>query len=216
MLRGEVRIELEPVYGFVIDDEFPLETNAAYRRALEQAALFFSGQIYGWSFHYEIGERARNLHEIFEMTPLGEIQWGDPRLFVTHAYFQNPDRRLTFHQLADVLTVWVDYRPSDDQRRRLNMWRMGNVRNAQAIGFAPPGGPADADGWFAIRHAALEDAARAAVRGILQGRERNRPREATGFISLQGFPHFFMDAGRVAAQARFRVEITEIIPFAVH
>jgi hypothetical protein len=35
VLRGEVRIELEPIYGFFVDEKYPLDTEPAYRRALE-------------------------------------------------------------------------------------------------------------------------------------------------------------------------------------
>jgi hypothetical protein len=51
---------------------------------------------------------------------------------------------------------------------------------------------------------------------MLQGSERNRPKEARGYISLQGFPLFSMVAGRWACTARFYVEIIEIVPFAAY
>jgi len=205
VLRGQVKIELEPIFGFFVDEKYPLDTESAYRRALEEAAMFFSAQIYGWSFYYDVGERARGIAEEFELTPLGEIRWGDPGLFVTHARFENR-----------VLSAWMDYRPTDSQRRRLEMWRMGNIRSAQAIGYGPLGGPVEITDWLSIKRKALEDSARAAVRAMLQGSERNRPKEASGFICLDTFPIFFMDAGRWAAQARFRVEVKEIIPFAAY
>ena len=216
VLRGELRVELEPVFGAYIDEEYPLDTETAYRRALQEAALFFSAQIYGWSFHYDVGERARGIQEEFELVPLGEIPWGDPNLSVTHAHFENRDFRFTSHMLSDVLSVWMDYRLSDPQRRRVEMWKKGTIRTAQAIGYGPLGYPEENSGWLAIKKATLEDSARAAVRAMLQGSEKNRPKEVTGFISLQTFPAFFMDSGRWAAQARFRVEIAEIIPFAAY
>ena len=216
VLRGAVKIELMPIYGAYMDEEYPLEKDTAYRRALQEAALFFSAQIYGWSFHYDIGERARGIEEVFELTTLGEIPWGDPALKVTNAHFENRDFRFTSHQMADVLTVWLDYRPTPPQTRRLEMWRKGNIRTAQAIGYGPLGGPADNSGWLEIKKHTLEDTARAAVRAMLQGSERNRPKQASGFISLQTFPSYWMDAGRWAAQARFRVEVTEIIPFSAY
>jgi hypothetical protein len=70
--------------------------------------------------------------------------------------------------------------------------------------------------WATIKQAALEDAAREAIRAMLRAGERNRPKEATGFISLAAFPSFHMDAGQWAAVGRFRVNITEIIPFAAY
>ena len=205
VLRGELRVEMEPIYGGYIDEEYPLDRDGAYRRALEEAALFFSAQIYGWSFHYDVGERARGIAEEFELTPLGEVLWGDPRLFVTHARFENR-----------ILSVWIDYRPSDYQRRRLEMWKMGNVRAVQAIGYGPLGGPVEISDWLKIKKAALEDSARAAVRAMLQGSERNRPKQAKGLISLESFPRYSIDAGRWVAQARFKIEIKEIIPFSVY
>ena len=214
VLRGEIRIELEPIYGgFYIEDPYPLPTEEAYRRALELAAYFFSAQIYGWSFYYDIGERARGIEEEFTLTPLGQVHWGDPRLRVTHAHFQNY-----------IFSIWVDYRPGETQAMRLNMWRTGTIRTAQATGYSPLGAAAGFSlydegtpmNWLAIRIDALEDAARAAVRAMLQGMERNRPKEAAGFISLQNFPGFYVDSGRWAVNARFRVDITDIVPFAAH
>ena len=215
VLRGEVMVEMEPItYRAVIERQGPLEDERAYRQflnetayrlALERAAMLFSAQIYGWSFYYDIGERARGIAEEFELTPLGEIPWGDPRLVVTHASFHN-----------HVLSMWADYRPSEAQSRRLEMWRMGRIRTVQAIGRGPLSNPMDFLETTAIQRAALEDSARAAVRALLQAEERNRPKEARGYISLQIFPTFWMDAGQWTTQARFRVEITEIVPFAVH
>jgi hypothetical protein len=206
VLRGEVKIELEPIYGTYLEEQYDaLEAEIGYRRALELASYFFAAQIYGWSFYYDIGERARGIAEEMELTPLGEIRWGDPGLFVTDTNAK--DR---------VLSVWMDYRPTDAQQRRLQMWKMGNVRTAQAIGYTPLDGPATTENWLTLREKALEDAARAAIRAMLQGSERNRPKEATGFISLEAFPYFWISSGRWAVQARFKVEIKEIIPFAAY
>jgi hypothetical protein len=205
VLRGEVWVELEPVYGAYIEDEYPLLPDTARRRALEEAALFFAAMIYGWSFDYDIGERARGIAETFDLEPLGSIPWGDPGLRVTHAGVK--DMRLS---------VWADYRPREHQLRRINVWKTGNIRSAQAIGFGPLGGPVEVSGWFSIKKTAMEDAARAAIRAMLRGSERNRPKEAKGFISLAAFPRYFMDSGRWACSARFRVDIREIVPFAAY
>ena len=103
------------------------------------------------------------------------------------------------------------------------MWRMGNIRTAQAVGYAQMHGPGangtlilDDTDWLMVKMSALEDSARAAVRAMLQASERNRPKEARGFISLQSFPYFWLSGGRWAVNARFRVEIIEIIPFSAH
>ena len=206
VLRGEVWVDIEPIYGYRVDAEYPLSGDAAARRALQEAALYFSGMIYGWSFHYDIGERARGIAEDFHIfEPMGEIRWGDPRLSVTEVESRGTQLR-----------IWADYELSDMQQRRMQMWRMGMTRNAQAVGYCPVYGPSPDSGWLDIRNAALQDAARAAVRQMLRGSERNRPKEATGFISLASFPRFFIQSGRWVASARFRIQITEIIPFAAY
>jgi len=205
-IRGEVWVELEPIYGDRADSEYPLSQETAAKRALQEAALFYSAMIYGWSFHYDIGEKARGIAEDFDIfEPMGEIRWGDPRLTVTDVENRNM-----------ALRIWTDYRLSETQQRRMYTWRTGMIRNAQATGYCPIQGPSPDSGWLDIRNAVLKDAARAAVREILRSSERNRPKEATGFISLASFPRYYVDSGQWTASVRFRVQISEIIPFAAY
>jgi len=197
-------VEFEPIYAGHVDKEYPLDVTAAGKRSLETAALLFSAMIYGWSFNYDIGERARRIDEKLDLNILGEIKFGAPGLRVTDTEIR--DRRLW---------VWIDYHLNDSEQRRLQVWRSGAVRNAQAVGYAPSHFDEDPT-WLGIRKIAMEDAARAAIRAMLRGSERNRPKEAAGFISLAAFPRFFMESGRLAVSARFRVQITDIIPFAAY
>lgn len=111
--------------------------------------------------------------------------------------------------------MWTDYHLSDAQQRRMQVWRTGMIRNAQGVGYGQSS-MEDYPGWLAVKKTALEDAARAALRASLKGSERNRPKEVTGFISLASFPRYFIESGRWAVSARFRVQIVEIIPFAVY
>jgi hypothetical protein len=205
VIRGEVWIELEPVYGGRVDTEYPLSVEAAGRRALEEAALFYSAMIYGWSFHYEVGEKARRIDESFELEPVASIPFGDPGLQVTATEYRDMRLRL-----------WTDYRLTGAQQRRMHVWRTGTIRSAQAVGYSPLGGPSENADWLLIRKSVLEAAARNALRTMLRGSERNRPKEISGFISLASFPRYFIDKGQWAASARFRLQINEIIPFAAY
>jgi hypothetical protein len=205
VLRGEVQVDLEPVYARYMDVAYPLDAAAARRRALEEAALFYSAMIYGWSFQYDIGERARGIPENFELSPLGEVPFGDPGLYATDASVR-----------GNQFFLWTDYRPTEAQKRRLGAWRTGTIRQAQAYGKGPLGGPVEGADWIVIKQTVLEDAARAAVRAILRGNERNRPREARGFIALAAFPVYWIDGGQWMASASFRVEISEITPFGAY
>ncbi|MCL2806315.1 MAG: hypothetical protein FWD26_10290 [Treponema sp.] len=204
VIRGEVYVDLEPIYAGHVDSEYPLDISAASRRALEEAAMFFSAMIYGWSFHYDVGERARRIDEILELTPVSRIEFGDPALKVTDTEIR--DMRLR---------VWADYHLNDALQRRMQVWRSGTIRNAQGIGYSPSHVD-EYPGWLALKKIALDDAARSALRAMLRGSERNRPKEVTGFISLASFPRYYIESGRWAVSARFRVQIMEIIPFAAY
>jgi hypothetical protein len=209
VLRGELQIDMEPIYGGFIDPEYPLQTETLRRRALEEAAALYSAMIYGWSFQYEVGERARGIEEDFRLSPLGLIPWGDAGLHATDGEIRDQK-----------FCLWTDYRLDENQARRVALWRAGRTRSVQALGRGPAGTPAAPEAgsrlWLDYRREGLEDAARAAVQAVLRGDERNRPKEARGFIALAAFPVYGVDSGRWMVSARFRVDITEIIPFAAY
>jgi hypothetical protein len=204
VIRGQVSVDLENIYAGHVEEEYPLSITTAGNRALEESALFFSAMIYGWSFSYEVGERARRIDEKLELTPQGSIKFGDPALIVTESEVKDMQ-----------LIIWADYHLNDAAQKRLQVWRTGMIRNAQAIGYAPHS-LKEYPGWIAVKQLALEDSARAALRAALRGSERNRPKHVNGFISLSSFPRYYIDSGRWTVFARFRVQITEIIPFAAY
>jgi hypothetical protein len=204
-LRGEVWVELEPIHGLTDNDQYPLDIQTASRRALEEAALYYSAMIYGWTFHYDVGERARRISEEFSLAPVSAILFGDPGLQVTSVDVQDMQVRL-----------WTDYHLSADQQRRMQVWRQGTTLSMQGVGYCPLDSTAENSDWMTIKMTALEDAGRAALRAALRASERNRPKEVTGYIRLASFPRFFFSSGRMAASARFKVEISEIIPFAAY
>jgi hypothetical protein len=205
VIHGETSMELEPIYGAHIDKDYPLDVTTAARIALEEAAMFYSAMIYGWSFHYDVGERARRIEEHIELTELATIQFGDPGLRVRESELKDMRVRLL-----------TDYYLTDEQKRQMRVWRTGSTKNAQAIGYGPPGSIEEYPGWLALKKTALDDAARAALRSLLRGSERNRPKEVTGYISLASFPRYFIDDGIWAVSARFKVQITEIVPYSVY
>ncbi|MCL2265096.1 MAG: hypothetical protein FWC22_03540 [Treponema sp.] len=204
VIRGEVYVDLEPIYTGHVDAEYPLDISAASRRALDESSLFFSAMVFGWSFNYVPGEKARQIAENIDLEQLGAIQYSDPDLRVTDTLLKNTQ-----------LHVWADYHLNDFHQRRMQVWRTGTIRNAQGTGFSPIN-LEEYPGWIELKKMALDDAARAALRAMLRGSEKNRPKEVTGFISLASFPRYYIEAGRWAVSARFRVQVTEIIPFAAY
>ena len=209
VLRLHVIVETENIYGGYVDAEYPLTVETARRRALEEAAYLFSGMIYGWAFHYNIGEKARAIEEKLELDPVGSILFGDARLTVTEA-----------RREGSRFSVWADYRLNAVQERRTALWRAGTVRSAQGIGQTAmrdsPFGDDAAQEWLVIKKSVIEDAARNVIRAMLRGEERNRPKAADGYIALDGTPRFFLDGGIWKVAARFRVEVREIIGYSVY
>jgi hypothetical protein len=205
ILRGEVQVEMETLNAFYHEDNTPPDIQTVRRRALEESAIYFSAMIYGWSFSYDIGERARGIEERFELKPLGAIPFGDPSLIPGEAEL----RGIYFH-------LWSDYRLNDSQKRRMAAWKSGTVRTIQGLGGSALGPPKEDDDWFTLKKTALEDAARSAIRAALRGNERNRPKQAHGFIGLAQFPLYGLIGGGLSVSARFLLELTEIVPFAAY
>ena len=195
VLRGQVKIELEQIRGFSTENIRPLSPAEAKQTGLEDAARYFGAMIYGWSFRYDVGEKARKIEETLELTPMGTVNNDDPRIILTDIQMNGP-----------VMYLWVDYRPEQTQLYRLEKWKAGSVRTAQGYGDSP----------LENKYAALEDAARATIRSILRGNERNRPKEVTGFISLAAFPMYWLNKGHWTAFGRFNVDIREVTPFAAY
>ena len=75
--------ELEPMVQEY--EDYPLSTEEAQRRALEEAREILSGMVYGYRFRYTPGDRVRSIEEEFLLTPVAEIRWGDPNMRVADA-----------------------------------------------------------------------------------------------------------------------------------
>jgi hypothetical protein len=201
-LRGEVSIELEAPYLLPLGISSPVDRATAGLWALEESAAAFSGMIYGWTFEYEPGERARELRERVLLTPLGRVESADPRLKITEAAVR-----------GDLYELWADYELSGDQQYRLRAWNSVESRETAGRGYAPLAGKEGTRERTEIKRAAFEEAVKKALRAQLRGEERNRPRLVRGYIALARFPVYRIFHGNWAADARFRVRVTEIVPF---
>lgn len=196
VLRGRFRVELEPVAAYKAGDPYPVPDDTARVYALEEAARVFSGMIYGWSFDYEIGDRARGVAEAFSLSPLGSIPYGDPRLSPTEVELE-----------GSLFFLWAEYRMGELQIRSYAVLREGEAKGAQGTGSAPIS--AGKDGHAA----ALDDAARLAVRSLLVFSERSKPKEARGTVVLTEVPRIWVEQGRFQCAARFRVVVKEVVPY---
>jgi hypothetical protein len=204
-LRGGVCVELEPVYAQFLGAPYPLDSAAAKLWAMEDAAFAFSGMIYGWSFSYEPGERARGLQEDLELRALGKVMPEDTKLEITDTNIKN-----------GLFYLYADYSLDEAQKNRAARWKSAAAFTAQSAGYGPLHGDEGIVSREQIKESALKDAMKKAIRKKLRVTERNRPSAASGFIALSKFPVYRMQDGLWAASAEFRIEITDIIPFAVY
>jgi hypothetical protein len=204
-LRGGVCVELEPVYAQFLGAPYPLDSAAANIWAIEDAAFAFSGMIYGWSFVYEPGEKARGLQEYLELTALGKVLPEDTKLEITDANIKD-----------GLFYLYANYPLDEAQKNRIVRWKSAEVFTTQSIGYGPLQGYEGVVSREQIKEGALKDAMNKAIRKKLRLTERNRPRTASGFIALSKFPVYRMQNGLWAASAEFRIEIKDIIPFAAY
>jgi hypothetical protein len=161
--------------------------------------------IYGWSFEYEPGEKARRLSEHITLVPQGTVDTREHALKTD--LVQKTDTRIT---------VWTDYHLSELQNRRSQSWKAAGSIETQASGTGALDLSPIAAKDIMTRDGALEDAARRAIRARLRALERNRPRRARGTLALAAFPQYSIHDGALTVQARFRLKITEIEPYAVY
>ncbi|GMO47994.1 MAG: hypothetical protein Ta2B_30100 [Termitinemataceae bacterium] len=199
VLRGEICVELEPVYAIDLGVSSPIDNSTAVRWALEDAQSAFSGMIYGWSFEYTPPNKARQIEESLDLTGLGLVQFGDEKMLVSDVRKEN-----------DLFFVWVDYQLNDMQKKRLTAWNSHAAFNANSQGYGALMGEAGITDRRDIKKGALEDAVKKAILAKLRLLYKNRPLRASGYISLSKFPIFRLKSGRWSCVASFRIEITGI------
>jgi hypothetical protein len=196
-LRGMVMVNSEPVWETLADEagsaqrgKYPLSRRDTRLAALAAAIGYFSGMIYGWEYEYAVGEKARNVEDGFEWTLLGELPFADVRMTPADSV-----------QEGTIYRLWSDYDLDTAQTARRGAWMGGQLRSMHARGRA---------GLDEEQHDALRDAAKQAVRSLVRGIERERPRTIRGRIALAKFPFITIADGEWTASAQFFVEIREI------
>ena len=205
VLRGEARVDIEPAYMAWLGQSLPVDDQTLYDWALEETALSFSAMVYGWHFAYEPGDKARGLVENLDLLTQGSIPPTDPRLSVDSARRDGPD-----------FSMWSDYKLNTLQNRRVTSWNASGSVEVQAEGWGALTGSAGTTERVKFKAAALEDAARAAIRARLRATELNRPRRAKGKIALASFPIYRIENGLWTVKARFRLIIDEVEQYALY
>jgi hypothetical protein len=192
-------MELEPLVR-IEPEEYPIPVETAAKRLLEEGRVLISGMIYGWTFTYYPGDKARRVEESFTLAPVAQVPWGSARLRVTETEVK--DRRLW----ARIL-----YSMDGDEARRRSAWDSNTAALSTGRGTA-----AVQLGGSKGRTAALEAAIKDAIRLSLDTRYPNKPRQVTGDVALWDDPVTLQRAGVYAVTAKVKVRVREIVPYRIY
>jgi hypothetical protein len=195
-LELEVWCELEPMIQE--SDDYPLSARAAQERVLEEARALLSAMIYGVRFAYTPADAQRRQAEQFQLIPVAELAWGDPRLRVAEAEVR--DARLY---------AKVRYDLQDFQAARRRAWQSNAIPTAAGAGRASlftSSAPAG-------KRRSLEEAFKEAIRNHLRPVLFNKPREVRGELLLWQPPQVIVDAGDYLSRADVKLRVQEIRPY---
>jgi hypothetical protein len=185
--------ELEPMMQE--NEDYPLSTEKAQHRALEEARAILSGMIYGYRFRYTPGDAVRKIEEEFSLIPVAEILWADPNMRVADAYIED-----------SLLFVRVTYQPEDFQVARRRAWSSNSLEASSGVGsysvFTAPSPEA--------KRRALHDALKNAVREALRPVHFNKPREVSGEILIWNEPHTVIQSGAYTTRTDVKLRVKEI------
>jgi hypothetical protein len=195
LLEVPVWTEIEPLVG-AVEDRPPEQ--AIPVDLLEQARLILGGMIYGYSFVYTPSDRGRKVADRFDLIPLGEIPWGDPRLSV--AWVTQKQGRL-YAQMA------YDMAEFQDARRRA--WSTSSLPAASGRGEEQLASPH-------ARQAALKAAIEEAIRDYARGRVDNKPRELRGDVVIWEPHTTMMGRGTYLTTVKVKLRITDTLPYRLY
>ncbi|WP_028972591.1 hypothetical protein [Spirochaeta cellobiosiphila] len=176
--------------------EEPPVDEEVFRRILEEARYIFSGMIYGYHFTYTPSDKNRQIKEYYEIEPIKQIPWGDKRLKIRSS--RRVDRNLY---------ITVEYYLNQAQIINRQHWNSANIPTAGGFGSANY-----FLGWES-RFKSIDNGIKEAIRNYLRPREFNKPREITGEALLIDVPSFTVESGKIHANVRVHLNITEIVPY---
>ncbi len=189
--------ELEPMV--FQEDEYPVSADTAAKRMLEEARVFFSAMIYGYKFSYTPYDRGRGVAESFELSPLAEIRWGDPKL-----------RILEVEKRGNRMYGRVSYHMADYQQARRTSW------GSNSIPFASGRGEATLLKGTEGKLLSFKESVKQAVREYARKRVFNKPKAIRGEALLWSEPSVSIDSGAYFTTVRIKLFIKELIPYTIY
>ncbi|NOY07983.1 MAG: hypothetical protein GXP33_03975 [Spirochaetes bacterium] len=188
--------ELEPMVS--LEGEYPVPKEVAIKKLLEEARIFLSSMIYGYSFIYTPSDKTRKIKDVFVLKPAALIKWGDKRLEVTDV--RQEDKRLH----AKVLYHLLEF-----QYLNREAW------SSSAIAVSSGMGTGNIFKGSAERRVSFKNAVKDAVRNYLRPRIYNKPREVSGEVIVWNSPEVTVNDGMYVTTVRIKIRIKKVVPYRI-
>jgi hypothetical protein len=179
----------------------PQVEKEAPQKLLKEARWLISGMVFGWKVVYVPSDTARQVAEILEVKPLGEIPWGDPGLQVTKTWSDFDNNRFYASFLYTLTSAEKDLR---------SRWAAVELQTA--------GGRGEWVGTDTVtgREKAFNQAIKASLRNALRPEVYNKPARIEADILLLHSPLFGSAGGHLFCTADFRYYLTLVRPYAAY
>jgi hypothetical protein len=179
-------------------EEHPVSPETAARRLLEEARILLSAMIYGYRFVYTPSDSLRGVEELFELDPVAEIPWGDPRLQI-----------LFTEEQGNRLYAKIAYTLAEHQHGRRSSW---------ASNVIPISGGMGEESVFRGQSARLDayrDAVKQAIKEYARTRYLNKPKELRGDVLLWAEPYTVISQGAYTTQVSIKLRLDSHTPYRI-
>ncbi len=190
-------VELEPLVR-IDPGRYPIPTDVAERKVLEEARVLLSGMVYGWSFDYTPANRVRGVEESFTLTPIAQIPWGNPRLRVVETGTAD-----------EKLWARTSYSMDDAEVARRASWESSTAGLSQGEGSASVMKGPDA------KVLSFQDAVRDAIRRDLRTRYFDAPRQIRGDVVLWDDPLASVRSGMYRTEVKVKIVVRQVVPYRI-
>ena len=161
----------------------------------EAVPFVLDGMVYGWSFDYTPGDKARGVKEYFSAEPVRNLEKSERPVF-SSPQVEEPN-----------LTVWVDFVRSKAQSDYFDHW--ASLEHPQVKGRGTGALKSGFDGIKDAYSSAILDA----VYNYVHARLKNKPKEVTGRVLIFKEPRMYVVAGQYNLELDFFLEVDRIVVY---
>lgn len=205
-------------FGGVSDPNYTprLPDGEAAALLLAEARWIFAGIIWGFDYVYTPSDKARNISELFEISPRWLKQTPEQLLIIDSSI--NLDIKIVTVRLVDtVLYAYLECHLKGIEVSEQSAWPFG-ASYGQATASSP---------YFVLdknnpmatvlsRRKAVLNASKEALRTILRDITHNKPREVRGSFALASSPSFFIKNGEWHTSVKLFAGSAEIDAYSVY